>query len=142
VGIRHETEMTDTNESFWQNVHQKSPNELFGGHRHQPLFVAPRVIPPAECDVIAIECNQSVIGDRDAVRITSEIAYNLLGSAEGWLRMDNPMLPEQGSQECRKLLWFAEMLDRPGKLQTFLPKSPTQSCDEFSAEHFSEDFHR
>ena len=142
MGIRHETEVTDTNESFWQNVHQKSPNELFGGHRHQPLFVAPRVIPPAECDVIGIERNQSVIGDRNAVRIASEIAHNLLGSAEGWLRVDNPMLPEQGSQECRKRLWFAEMLDQSGNLQTLPPKSPTQSFDKLSTEHLSEDFHR
>lgn len=134
--------MTDTNESFWQNVQQKSPNELFGGNRHQPLFVAARVIPPAECDVIAIECNQSVIGDRNAVRIASEIAHNLLGSAECWLRVDNPTLPKQDSQECRKRLWFAEMLDRPGKHQTFPPKSPTQSLDELSTEHLSEDFPR
>lgn len=142
MGIRHETEMTDTNESFRQNVHQKSPDELLGGHRHQPLFVAPRVIPPAESDVIAIECNQSVIGDRNAVRIASEVANNLLGSAECWLRVDNPILPEQGSQECRKRLWFAEMLDCPGEHQTFPPKSPTQSLDELSAEDLPEDFHR
>ena len=134
--------MTDTNEPFWQNVHQKSPNELFGGHRHQALFVAPCVIPPAECDVITIECNQSVIGDRNAVRIASEVANNLLGSAECWLRVDNPILPEQGSQECRKRIWFAEMLDQSGKLQTFPPKSPTQSLDELSTEDLPEDFHR
>ena len=134
--------MTDTNESFWQNVHQKSPNELFGGNRHQPLFVAARVISPAECDVIAIECNQSVIGDRNAVRIASEIAHNLLGSAECWLRVDNPILPEQASQESRKGLRFGEVLDLSGQLQTFVPKSPTQSFDELSTEDLPEDFHR
>src|SRR5262249_4677274 len=134
--------MTDTNESFWQNVHQKSPNELFGRHRHQPLFVAPRVIPPTECDVIAIECNQPVIGDRDAMCIASEIAKNLLGSAECRLRIHDPMLPEQGSQECRKRLGFGEVLDLSGKLETFAAKSPTQFFDELSTEHLSEDFHR
>ena len=134
--------MTDRNESFWQNVHEKSPNELFGGHCHQPLFVAPRIIPPAECDGIAIKCNPSVIGDRDAVRIASEVANDLLGPAECRLRVDNPVLPEQGSQQCGKRLWFTEMLDRPGKLQTFSPKSPTQSLDELSTEDLPEDFHR
>jgi hypothetical protein len=50
------------------------------------------------------------------VRIASEIAHNLLGSAECWLRVDNPALPEQDSQECRKRLWFAPSL-APGSSQ-------------------------
>ena len=91
---------------------------------------------------MAIECHQSVIGDRNAVRIASEVANNLLGSAKCWLGVDNPILPEKGSQECRKRLCFAEMLDGPGKLQTFPPKSPTQSLDELSTEDFPENFHR
>jgi hypothetical protein len=134
--------MADTNESFRQNVHEESPNELCGGNRHQPLFVAVRVISPAECDVITIECNQPVIGDRDAVRIATEIANNLLRSSECGLRVHNPMLPEQGSKKCRERLEFVEALDLSGELQAFVAKSPTKPFDEFSTEHLSEDSHR
>src|SRR4051812_38904941 len=98
--------MADTNESFRQNVHEKSANELFGGNRHQALFIAARVILPAECDVIAIECNQPVVGDRNAMGITSEVADNLFWPTECGLGVDDPILPEQGSQERRKGLRF------------------------------------
>src|SRR5262245_29397276 len=117
--------MADTNESFRKNVHKKSSNELFSGNRHQPLFVAVRVVSPAKDDAIAIECNESVIGDCDAVRVASEIANNLLWAAECRLCINDPILPEQGSQECGKDLRFSEVLDRPGKFQTFRPKSAT-----------------
>jgi len=134
--------MADTNETFRQNVYEKSPDELFSRNRHHPLFVAVRVISPAEGDVIAIECNQPVIGDRDAVCVASEIANNLLWATECRLCIDDPILPEHGSQESRKDLRFGEVLDRPGKFQTFRPKSSTQSFDELSTEYFPEDFHR
>ena len=133
--------MADTNESFRQNMHEKSTKELCCGNRHQPLFVAARVISPTEGDVISIECNQPMIGDRNAMRVASEIANNMFGSAECGLGIDDPILAEEASEECRKGLGFGEVLDLPGTLQALLPKSATQSGDELSTEHLSENFH-
>ena len=134
--------MANANESFRQDVHEKSPNELFGGDRHQALFVTVGVISPAERDVIAVECNQPVIRDRDAVRVASEIAHHLLGSAECRLGVNHPIVPEQCPQECRKGFRFAKTLDLSSEDQAFAAKSPAQSVDELSTEDLSEDFHR
>ena len=60
--VRHETEVPDTDKTFWQHVQEKSPNELFGGNGHLFLFVAVSVIAPSKRHVLAVERNQSMIG--------------------------------------------------------------------------------
>ena len=86
--------MPDADETLRQYVEQKSANELVGGNRHCLLFVAVSVIPPTECDVAAIEGEQSVIGDGDAVSVAPEVTQHLFRTAEWRLGIDDPVLTE------------------------------------------------
>lgn len=56
---------------------------------HQLLPVAVGGIPPAEGDLAVGEGNQPLVGDRDAVGVTAEVAQRLLGTAEGRLQVDD-----------------------------------------------------
>ena len=95
--IRHESEVPNANEALRQHVHKESTDELVARDCHQTLFVAVSIIPPTERDIVAIEGNQSVIRDGDAVRVASEIPEDLLRSAECRLRINNPVLTKQRS---------------------------------------------
>ncbi len=43
-----------------------------------------------------------MVGDGDAVRIAGEIVQNMLGTAEGWLGIDDPILLEELSEKLAK----------------------------------------
>jgi hypothetical protein len=76
-------------------VDQESAQELICGERHDLLLATVRIVFPAKRDLIVLERNQSMIGDGDAVRIASEIVQNMLGTAEGGLGIDDPVLAKE-----------------------------------------------
>jgi hypothetical protein len=75
-------------------VDHESAQELICGDRHDLLPAAVRIVFPAKQDSIILERNQSMVGDGDAVRIASEVVQNMLGTAEWWLGIDDPVLAE------------------------------------------------
>jgi hypothetical protein len=83
-------------------VDQEAAQELLSGDRHDLLFAAVRIVFPEKRDPIIPERNQSMVGDGDAVRITSEIVQNMLGTAEGWLGLDDLVLVEELSEKLAK----------------------------------------
>ncbi|HUC30433.1 MAG TPA: hypothetical protein VMR80_12635 [Candidatus Acidoferrum sp.] len=90
---------------------QESSQELICGDRHDLLLTAVRVVFPAKRDSIILERNQSMVGDGDAVRIASEIVQNMLGTAEGWLGVDDPVLMEELSEKLAKTTWLSKTLE-------------------------------
>ncbi len=103
--------MTDADQSLWQNMDQESAQELICGNRHDLLLSAPCVVFPAKRDSIILERNQSMVGDGHAMRIASEIVQNMLGTAEGWLGVDDPILMEELSEKLAKATWFGKTLE-------------------------------
>ena len=57
------------------------------------------VVLPAEGDLVILEGDEAMVGDGDAMGIAGEIAENVMGTAEGWLGIDDPVVTEQGAQE-------------------------------------------
>src|SRR5262245_61364063 len=92
--IRHEAEVANPHETLRQNVYEKPADELVGGDGHQTLLITASVISPMERDVVAIEGDQSMIRDGDAVGIASQVAKHLFGSAERRLCINHPVLTE------------------------------------------------
>ena len=70
-----------------------------------------RIVFPAKRDSIILERHQSMVGDGDAVRIAGEIVQNMLGTAEGWFRIDDPVLLEELSEELAEATWFSKTLE-------------------------------
>jgi len=52
------------------------------------------IILPAEGDVIILEGDKTVVGDGDAMGIASQITQHMMGTAEGGLGIDDPVLAE------------------------------------------------
>ena len=74
-------------------MQQESPDELFGRDGHFAFLVAVSIVPPTECDVIAVKRNQSMIGDGHPMRVAPEVAENLFGTTKGRLGVDDPFVP-------------------------------------------------
>jgi hypothetical protein len=92
--IGHEAEVANADEALREHVYKESTDKLISRDCHQTLLVPASVIPPTEGDGVAIEGDQAVIRDGDAVCVASQIAKNLLGTTESRLGVNNPVLTE------------------------------------------------
>jgi hypothetical protein len=121
VAIDQEPVVADPVEPVRQSVEQEAADELVGRQCHnlRPAVVA--VILPAEDDLIVRHADQAGVGYRDAMGVAAEIGLHLLGTAEGWLGIDDPFDAPQltepageggGFGECRK---FAEETEFAGR---------------------------
>ena len=109
--VCEKAEVADSVQALGQNVDQESAQELICGDRHDLLLAAVRIIFPAKRDSIILEGNQSMVGDGDAVRIASKIVQNMLGTAEGWLGIDDPVLAKELSERFSKATWLDKTLE-------------------------------
>ena len=108
--VGEKAEVADADQALGQNVDQESAQELICRNGHDLLLAAVRIVFPAKRDSIILERNQSMVGDGDAMRIASEIVQNMLGTAEGWLGVDDPVLVEELSKKLAKATWLGETL--------------------------------
>ena len=97
--IGKQAEVTDAYEAFWEHVKEEAAQELRSLKRHGPLLIAMRVVSPAEGDIDAVEGNEPVVGDGDAMGVAAEIAQHLLGSAHGLLGVDDPLLAVERTEK-------------------------------------------
>lgn len=97
--------MADANEAVRKDVQQESSQELVNGQCHLALLVAVRVILPAERNVAIGKVKQAVIGNRDAVRIASQIMQDMLWPSEGPLGIDHPVPSEERPKKLLEQFW-------------------------------------
>src|ERR1700690_3597766 len=83
--VSEQAEVADADQPLGQDVKQKSAQELICRNSHDLLLVAVSVVPPAEGDAIVLKGHESMVGDRDAMSVASQVVENMFGAAEGWL---------------------------------------------------------
>src|SRR5262245_65003663 len=93
MGAGEQAIMADTVEAFGQHVREESPDELVGVQCHRlPAFGSVNaVVLPAKGDGVVVGCNQTTIGDGDAVGIAGQIAQHLLGPSKRFLAVERPI---------------------------------------------------
>jgi hypothetical protein len=75
-------------------MEKEAPQELLGREGHLSLLIMVRIILPAEGDLIMLEGHKAVVGDGNAMGIASQITQHMMGTAEGGLGIDDPVLSE------------------------------------------------
>src|SRR5262249_15917373 len=90
--IGHHAEVSDADESLRQDVKQESSDELVRRDGQRSHLVAAGVISPTESNAFAIEGDQPAVGYGDTLSRTTDIADELVGTGEGRLGIDNPVL--------------------------------------------------
>jgi hypothetical protein len=91
--VGHKAKVPDPDKAFRKHVHEEPADELPGRNGHHALNVSVSVVAPTERDIVAIECEQSMIGDGDAMGITTEVTQHLFGTTEGRFSVNNPFMP-------------------------------------------------
>ena len=109
--VGEQSEVADADQALGQNVDQVPAQKLICGDRHDLLLATVRIIFPAKRDSISLEGNQSMVRDGDSMRITSEIVQDMLGTAEGWLGVDDPVLAKKLPEKVAIAVWLSEALE-------------------------------
>ena len=76
-----------------------------------------------------------MVGDGDAVGIAAEILQDVLGSAEGWFGVDDPIFAEERTQPGSEELGIGERCEFSGQVQLTALEGRLQTSDELATEH-------
>src|SRR5579864_1653344 len=77
---------------LWQHMQEEAAEEVHSVEGHDALLAAVGIIAPEEADALPVECGDAVVRDGHAMGVAAEVAQHMLGSAEGRLGMDVPVL--------------------------------------------------
>jgi hypothetical protein len=121
--ISQEPERADADKAAGQDVEQEAAQELLRSERHHSLLISVGIILPAESNLVMVESHEAMVGDGYAMGIAGEIAEYMMGTAEGGLGVDDPVLTEQGAQEAAERLFVGQGLKRSGEGELVLLES-------------------
>jgi hypothetical protein len=76
-----------------------------------------------------------MVGDGDAVGIAAEILQDVLGSAEGWFGVDDPIFAEERTQPGSEELGMGERCEFSGQVQLTAFEGRLQVGDKLAAKH-------
>ena len=79
-----------------------------------------------------------MVGDGHAMGVSAEILEHIVGAAEGWFGVDDPVFSEQRSEPGSEDLGLREQSQITGEVQLVTLKSGLESGDELAAKHASE----
>jgi hypothetical protein len=104
-------------------VEQETAQELLRTERHHSLLITVGIILPTESNLVILESHEAVVGDGHAMSVAGEIAEHMMGTAEGGLGVDHPVLTEQGAQEGAEGLLVGQRLKSSGEGELVLLES-------------------
>ena len=76
-----------------------------------------------------------MVGDGNTVGIAAEILQDVLGSAEGWFGVNDPIFAEERTQPGSEELGMGERCQFSGQMQLTVFEGRLQAGDELAAEH-------
>ena len=105
IAVGEQAEVADPDEALGQDVEQEAADEFDGIEGHDLDAVIVFGVAPAKAHLAVNEIQKPAVGDGDAVSIAGQVLQHMLGSAEGWLGIDDPFhrtqLPQQGVELTR-----------------------------------------
>lgn len=112
VAVGEQAEVANADETERQNVEKEAADELGG----MDLFGAPLaialVVLVAEEDLLAFHAEKALVGDRDPVSVTGEVLEDGLGTVEGSLGEDDPILVGELIEEVLEADGMTELAER------------------------------
>jgi hypothetical protein len=82
--------VADADEAAREHMQQEATQEFIDGQRQESPFILVSGVSPAERDLVIQEGNEPVIGNRNAMSVSAEIAQRLVGPTERRLAVDHP----------------------------------------------------
>ena len=76
-------------------MEQEAARELLRAERHHSFLITVGIILRTKSNLVMLESHEAMVVDGHAMGIAGEIAEQMMGTAEGWLGVDDPVLTEQ-----------------------------------------------
>jgi hypothetical protein len=114
-------------------MEQEPSQKFLGSYGHQPLLTFMGVIFPSKGNLAIGNVDDSVIGNRDAMRIAGQIVEDMFGSSEWPFSVDNPVVAKQRSQKLIERFLFGQPFHTASKPEFPLEESALQTGDELTA---------
>ena len=73
MGIGEEAEVANPHESVGQHMHHEATDELRGSQRERAWSMGMPIVFVTECDLAVVDGLQSPVGDRNSMRVASQI---------------------------------------------------------------------
>ena len=96
-------------------MQQESAQELIERQGHQLLLVVVGGVAPTKGHVLVGRGDEPVVGDGDAMSVTTQILEHILGAAEGWFGETTQSLRNSGRSQAAKILGWASRVRSPAK---------------------------
>ena len=90
-------------------MEQEAADELDRIEGHDLAAVVVFGVAPAEAYLAVNEIEEPAVRDGDAVSVAGQILQHMLGSAEGWLGIDDPLFAAQQAQQRVELTWLRQV---------------------------------
>jgi len=142
TAVGEQAEVTDTHESPGQDVEEEAADERLDAQGHGLESFGAAAITHAEPDLLIVEADEALIGDCDAVGVAAEIGDDLLGTGEGGLGVDHPIVMVQCAQEPAQLLRVGQRGAGTGELELGVLERLAQCFEVLSPEHSRQCPHR
>jgi len=94
VAVSEQAEVADANQAAGKHMQEEAAQELMSGNGHDLLLAAMGIVAPEERDPAITKADQSMVGNSDAMRVSGQIIQHEVGTAEGRLGVDDPVLVE------------------------------------------------
>ncbi len=106
IAVTEQAVMPDFHKATRQNMHEEAAYELKSGKSHYFPSVVILVVAPFEGYATILNTEDTVIGDSNAVRVTSEVLDDTGGRFEGRFAVDDPFLLIARVQQVEKMVWL------------------------------------
>ena len=134
--------LPDADKPARQDMLDEASEKLHRRHGHRAPAGRLAVVLPAKRDALAVEGEQAVIADRDAMRVAPEIAQHRRRAAKGGLGVDDPVGVEERVDEGVPLRGIAQRRGGAREIEFAAGVRATQGLDKLAAKHPTEDLHR
>jgi hypothetical protein len=84
---------------------EETTEKLLARDGHHFLSIVVGGVTPAKGNLAVRQCDQEMFGDGDAMSIAAEILQHVLGSAEGWFGVDNPVFCGRADAARQRRIW-------------------------------------
>ena len=121
-------------------MEQEAAKKLFATESHGAFFAVIGIVLPTETNFGLGDGDNPMVGDGDAMRITSQILQDVIWPAKGRLGINDPILLKQGAHEPAEILFVGQWQTLAIKGELFGAKSSSESCPELATKDAAEDF--
>jgi hypothetical protein len=111
--------MADALEAVGKDMHQETSQEFIGVQRHHFPAVLVFIVLVGKSDLSVFQFQQPIVGDRDPMRVATQVIQHFLGTAEWGFGINDPLAFAERRQIPRANLWGSDKCVRSPKKWSF-----------------------